>query len=146
MLRCNLLLRGKPYRTFLAISTCRTSSFFLSGSSCLDGQMSYQCSVENDKEGSYRAKLKTATLWFPAASPATNRSVSSSNRSTMVRPIRQRASSAICCRRSPWILSTLSCTCPSNTMHALRRHATALLASLVKGKKRIVTHRVTNDD
>ena len=51
--------RVKDYITFLAISTCRIICFFLSGSSCLDGEMSYQCSVENDKDGSYRAKLKT---------------------------------------------------------------------------------------
>ena len=51
--------RVKDYITFLEISTCRIICFFLSGSSCLDGKMSYQCSVENDKDGSYRAKLKT---------------------------------------------------------------------------------------
>lgn len=60
--------------------------------------------------------MLTATLWFPAASPATNKSGSSSYRSTMVRPIKQSASSAICCWSRLWMLSTLSWMCPDGAI------------------------------
>ena len=61
--------------------------------------------------------IPTATLWFPAARPATNKSVSSSKRSIIVRPIKQRASSGICWRRRAWMLSTFNCMWPTGTKH-----------------------------
>ena len=43
-------------------ATCKTICLFVFRSICLEGQMLYQCSVENSKHGLYLAKLNTLEI------------------------------------------------------------------------------------
>lgn len=43
-------------------ATCKTIFLFVFRSICLEGQMLYQCSVENSKHGLYLAKLNTLEI------------------------------------------------------------------------------------